>query len=92
MKFISLAIGISTAIIGLIVLVELFAGMYPTLITGLTSLNNSAGNATSGEHLIELRTLIAPDGVLPLIVVAVFVIGVIIGLFALVAKKKKEER
>lgn len=81
MKFLSLAIGLSIAIIGLVVAAEMLAGTYPTLITALTTLNNTSD--------IKLRTLIAPDGVLPLIVVAVFIIAVIVGLFALVTGEKK---
>lgn len=81
MKFLNLAVGLSVAIIGLVVAAEMLAGTYPTLITALTTLNNTSD--------IQLRTLIAPDGVLPIVVVAVFIIAVVVGLFALVKSGKR---
>lgn len=80
MDFLGLAVGLTLAIIGVVIAATMLAGVYGTLITSLTTLNNTAD--------IQLRTLIAPDGVIPLILVAVFVIAVIVGLFALVKKKR----
>ena len=77
--FLQLAVGLSLAIIGVVVAASLLAGTYETLTDALTTLNNTTG--------IQLRTLIAPDGVLPLIVIAVTVIGIIVGLFAMVKKR-----
>ena len=81
MNFLNLAIGIAVGIIGVVVAAEMLAGTYPTLITSLTTLNNTAN--------IKLRTLIAPNGVIPLVIVAVFIIAIIVGLFALVKGGKK---
>lgn len=81
MKFINLAVGLAVAIIGLIVVANILAGVYPSLVTSLTTLNNTAG--------IPLRTLIAPNGIIPLVVVAVFIIAIIVGLFAMIKGQSK---
>ena len=88
-KLKDLALTFATAIIGIVVLVSLVAGIYSSLISTLTTLNNTGYNASgyaTGE-VLQMRTLIAPDGVIPLIVIAVTVIGIIVGLFAMVKKR-----
>lgn len=92
MELKNLAVGIASAVIGLVVLVSLIAGVYSTLITGLTTLNATPGgdgtyNATTGVGLLPLRALIAPNGVIPLIIIAVMVVGIIVGLFAMIKKR-----
>lgn len=79
-KFMNLAVGISLAIIGTVVAAEMLAGTYSTLTTSLDTLNTSM--AGSG-----LWRLVHSNGVIPLIVVAVFVIAIITGLFALVKSR-----
>jgi len=87
-----LAIGLASAIIGVIVLTGLVGGLYPTLTSTLTTLNNtgynSSGSVIAGSEVLQLRSIIAPDGVIPLIVIAVFVIVTILGLFTLVKNKR----
>ena len=94
MKFLTLAATLTFAILGLIITVEFLSGLYPTVISTLTSVNNSgkvfngSGYWTNtGYDVVPLRSLIASDGVIPLIIVAVAVIGIIVGLFALVKSK-----
>ncbi len=84
--FLGLAIGITLAILGIVIAAEMLAGVFPALTSALTTLN-ATGNATSGEHLLPLRSLIAPGGVIALLVVAVFVIGTIMLLIAMFKKK-----
>ena len=83
MKFLDLTIGISLAIIGVVVAASMLAGLWSTFTSALTTLNNTSG--------IPLRALIDPTGVVPLVVMAVFVIAIIVGLFALIkgAGKKR---
>jgi hypothetical protein len=76
MKFLNLTIGISLAIIGVVVAASMLSGLWSTFVTALTTLNNTSG--------IPLRALIDPTGVVPLVVMAVFVIAIIVGLFALI--------
>ncbi len=78
--FLGLAIGITLAILGIVIAAEMLAGTYPSLTAALTTLNNTAN--------IPLRTLIQPGGVIALIVVAVFVIGTIMLLVAMFQKKR----
>lgn len=90
--FTKLAIAIAMAVIGVVVLANLVAGLYPTLTTTLTTLNNTGTN-WNGSHDLDANTgmvltgLIKPSGVIPLIVIAVFVIGIIYGLFVLIKKR-----
>ena len=96
-KFTALATTIALGIIGLVIAVEFFAGLYPTAITTLGTLNNSgkvfnaSGYWTNRNYtVIPLRSLVsAEDGIIPLVLVAVFIIGVIVITFAMIKGKGK---
>jgi len=79
-NFMKLTIGLSMAIIGTVVAAEMLAGTYSTLTTSLNTLNTSMAGAS-------LWRLVQGSGVIPLIVVAVFVIAIIVGLFSLVKSR-----
>lgn len=96
MKFVSLAVGLAIAIIGLIVFTSLLAGLYPSVVTALNAVNNSgkvfnaSGHWTNtGYTVIPLRTLITSTGIIPLVIMAVVVIAIIIGLFAMIKAKNR---
>lgn len=95
-KWIALGSAIGIMVISLAIFTELMAGVYPSLITALTSINNSgksinaSGYWLNGNYTtVPLRSLVSPDGVIPLVAIAVFVILVIVGLFAFVKGGKK---
>jgi hypothetical protein len=91
MKFLNLTTEIALGIIGIVVAVSMLAGLWSTFGTALTTLNNTAAFGTDAvAHPLPLRALIDPSGVVPLVLIAVFVIAIIVGLFAMIKSSGKK--
>jgi hypothetical protein len=81
--FQNLIVGLAVGIVGIVVAASVLSGLYPTLYNSLAVLSN-ASSATP----VPLGSILSPTGVIPIVLVAVFVIAIIVGLFAMMKGKE----
>jgi hypothetical protein len=106
-KFVNVALSVALAIIGIVILFSMVSGTWSSVTDSFTDLQNYTGycvtNATGtycGDAYadggttpqIPLAALVTSSGVIPLVIMAIVVIGVIVGLFALLKGNKGRGR